>query len=89
MEKCLHLLTLLPPLLLPREPETGERLAFSAQGQVGGAQGRRQEENRILDGSTLCFYRPGNGGQERGGESLKGLTRLASGAGTCAQGSCS
>ena len=44
MEKCLPLLTLLPPLLLPREPETGEHLAFSAQGQVGGPRddGRRK-----------------------------------------------
>lgn len=74
MDKFPGLLTILPPLVLPPEPETRERPAFSAQGEVVGAQRSWQEENRILDGQALCIYRPGKGGQEREGESLTGLT---------------
>lgn len=50
MDRFPGLLTILPPLVLPPELETRERLAFSAQGEVVGAQRSRQEENRIPDG---------------------------------------
>ena len=48
-DKFPGLLTILPPLVLPPEPETRERAAFSAQGEVVGAQRSWREENRILD----------------------------------------
>lgn len=93
MEKCLHLLTLLPPLLLPREPVTGERLAFSAQGQVAGGgagttAGGKQDPGWV--NSLLLQTRKRRPGEGRGiPEGSHQWAGLASGARTSAQGSCS